>query len=503
MLQSCILLLFSASIAFGYVTFDGKEVPTLPDPATTVIVANVSQLYMAIRNQQAGQTILISPGIYDVTAFEPLRISVNNLSIRGSAEDPSDVVLTGKGFEYLGDEEMFQLYASATTFANLTLSECRGNCVKLQSMGNNNCLLHNVRFYNIGERMIKAPNPGNIYSRAWEIRYCHFENTKIPAVNRPDDIAGGNYIAGMDLMYCDSFQIHDNVFMNIKGATGDGRGAVFTWNNSTNMDTYRNTFIGNDKAICYWATVTEGTIKNNMIVAGANLGARIDNSIGIKLFNNTSFSADSGNGAFTFSGSSGCEIRNNIISGGISVTGGTYPDTANNIILTRNQKTVAARWFGDLSKGDLHMQSDTCGPVDKGMVLPSVTDDWDGRARDSLPDIGADEFSNNPPIDLAEFANLPKNDIFLCKATPNPFNPATVMRYSVPAAMAGLPVRVHVLSLDGKHIRTLRDGHAGAGSFSLVWDARNDAGTPVSTGVYVVTVTVGETSKTAKVTYTK
>jgi len=69
----------------------------------------------------------------------------------------------------------------------------------------------------------------------------------------------------------------------------------------------------------------------------------------------------------------------------------------------------------------------------------------------------------------------------LAQNHPNPFNPQTAIRYSLPAAA---PVRLEVFDARGRHVATLHEGRAGAGDHVARWDGRDRAGGRVSSGVY-------------------
>jgi hypothetical protein len=68
---------------------------------------------------------------------------------------------------------------------------------------------------------------------------------------------------------------------------------------------------------------------------------------------------------------------------------------------------------------------------------------------------------------------------------PNPFNPATTVRYTLPTASA---VTLTVFNMLGQKVATLADEVQGAGTFEAVWDGRNTAGSPVSSGVYLLRI---------------
>jgi len=68
---------------------------------------------------------------------------------------------------------------------------------------------------------------------------------------------------------------------------------------------------------------------------------------------------------------------------------------------------------------------------------------------------------------------------------PNPFNPSTVLAFSL-----GLDsrVRLTVHDLKGRAVRTLVDGDRPAGEHSVLWDGRDERGEGVGAGVYFVRV---------------
>jgi flagellar hook assembly protein FlgD len=69
----------------------------------------------------------------------------------------------------------------------------------------------------------------------------------------------------------------------------------------------------------------------------------------------------------------------------------------------------------------------------------------------------------------------------LAQNHPNPFNPATVIRYSLP--QAGF-ARLSIYDLLGRRVRTLLDGVQPAGAQQVTWDSRDDSGRLVASGIY-------------------
>jgi|GEM_PF-107993 len=65
---------------------------------------------------------------------------------------------------------------------------------------------------------------------------------------------------------------------------------------------------------------------------------------------------------------------------------------------------------------------------------------------------------------------------------PNPFNPLTTISYVLPQNAA---VRLDIYNQNGRLVRKLVEGSAGAGPHSIEWDATDDAGAQVATGMYI------------------
>ena len=83
---------------------------------------------------------------------------------------------------------------------------------------------------------------------------------------------------------------------------------------------------------------------------------------------------------------------------------------------------------------------------------------------------------------------------------PNPFNPITSIRYDLP--QDGL-VNITVYDIMGRIVKTLINGSQTAGYKSLIWDATNDYGKPVSAGIYLYQIQAGEYISTKKMVLLK
>jgi len=71
--------------------------------------------------------------------------------------------------------------------------------------------------------------------------------------------------------------------------------------------------------------------------------------------------------------------------------------------------------------------------------------------------------------------------IHLFQNYPNPFNPATTIAFELPR---NGEITLRVFDVLGRRARTLAKGRMTAGQHTVIWDGRNDAGRPVSSGIY-------------------
>ena len=78
---------------------------------------------------------------------------------------------------------------------------------------------------------------------------------------------------------------------------------------------------------------------------------------------------------------------------------------------------------------------------------------------------------------------------------PNPFNPFTTIRFSMPEAGHA---RLLIYDTGGRLVRTLINELRPRGNHSIVWDGRDDNGTPLPSGVYVYRFQSGKSILTRK-----
>jgi hypothetical protein len=96
-------------------------------------------------------------------------------------------------------------------------------------------------------------------------------------------------------------------------------------------------------------------------------------------------------------------------------------------------------------------------------------------------------------------ANIP--EVFaLHQNYPNPFNPTTTLRYDLPEQSN---VNIIIYDIMGRQVKTLVNTTQDAGFKTVIWDATNDYGKPVSAGVYLYQIQAGEFIQTKKMVLLK
>ena len=83
---------------------------------------------------------------------------------------------------------------------------------------------------------------------------------------------------------------------------------------------------------------------------------------------------------------------------------------------------------------------------------------------------------------------------------PNPFNPTTTLQYELPT---DAKVKIRIFDIMGKEVKTLVNNQQNAGFKSIQWNATNNAGQPVSAGLYLYTIEAGAFRQTKKMVLLK
>jgi parallel beta-helix repeat protein len=198
-------------------------------------------------------------------------------------------------------------------------------------------------------------------------------------------------------MYAKNWVISDNVFINIRGRTREGRGAVFMWFDSQDCVIERNIIIDCDAGICLGNPHRADGIKthchrcivrNNFVTRATEGGIVPVYTQDCKILNNTIHEPDSRLGRLIriVFDNGGLLVANNLLSGSK-----IHLESDSNIRFINNLEKDLTSVFVNPSQGNLHLTARAVDAINKAETLSDVTGDIDGEAREDKPDIGADE----------------------------------------------------------------------------------------------------------------
>ena len=131
--------------------------------------------------------------------------------------------------------------------------------------------------------------------------------------------------------------------------------------------------------------------------------------------------------------------------------------------------------------------------------------EWDVSVRDSMVEVtsenGALTLGVNASAAVLSINGELLPEVFsLHQNYPNPFNPVTKLRYDLPE---NGHVNITIYDMLGREVKTLINQTQDAGYRSVIWDATNDYGKPVSAGIYLYQIQAGEYMRTKKMVLLK
>ena len=185
-----------------------------------------------------------------------------------------------------------------------------------------------------------------------------------------------------------------------------------------------------------------------------------------------------------------------------------FPDTA--IIIMPGSHLII--WCdNDESQGTLHtnfklssdgetlalIKPDGTTIIDYISFESQTTDQSYGRIPDG--DDVWDSMSPTPGYSNSGLSTLVNNSIpatyRLYQNYPNPFNPLTTLRYDLPEDAI---INIIIYDIMGRVVRTLVNNQQNAGFKSIQWNATNNQGMSVSSGVYLYKIQAGNFTQTKK-----
>ena len=200
--------------------------------------------------------------------------------------------------------------------------------------------------------------------------------------------------------------------------------------------------------------------------------------------------------------------------GGIYCHAGSGPVLVNCILWNNLPHEIYFHQFGDsnsvtIAYSDIQGGEGVIVTNDNGMVyweegnidanpLFCNLDNGDFTLAENSPCAGAGENGvNMGAFGVGCEAMLsPQEDVISVKFSlhqnyPNPFNPVTTLRYDLPEDAL---VRITIYDMMGRTVKTLINSKLTTGFKSIQWNATNDAGSPVSAGLYLYTIEAGDPS---------
>jgi flagellar hook assembly protein FlgD len=93
------------------------------------------------------------------------------------------------------------------------------------------------------------------------------------------------------------------------------------------------------------------------------------------------------------------------------------------------------------------------------------------------------------------------------KVAPNPFSNSTTVSFSIQQSQKAMPadrhVSIQIFDLNGRLVKTLADAQMQAGTHQLIWNAKDEKGNGVVTGIYLLKIQAGSYAETKKLVVEK
>ncbi len=392
-----------------------------PSPGPNVIwVSTQTALQNAFSNLQSGQTIVIEPGVYNLssTLYIGNNSNITNVTIRGATDNFNNVVLLGNGMDNAnyGNVRMgISIWnAQNVTIADLSIGQVYYDPIEIQGPAGASAIsIYHVHLFDAGEQFIKVdpPSSGVGVSNS-SIEYSEIDYTIGPSTT--DHGSGIGYTNAIDIHDGENWLIAHNLIMNMHTPDSDTsylwNPAILIWNHSSNVTVEGNTIINCDRAIAFGLGPPSdggdandgGIIENNFIYQAPGLfsptrSADSDGQIiawdspdDTQILFNTILtdgnSIDSIQLRYT---TTGAVVDDNLADAPIrSLLGATYTSSGNYLSATPSM-------FVNPSAGDLHLVVNSATleyVIDQVTAIANDPTDWNGNPRPtgSLTDIGAD-----------------------------------------------------------------------------------------------------------------
>ena len=224
------------------------------------------------------------------------------------------------------------------------------------------------------------------------------------------------------------------------------------------------TYSGSDYKYAGWIYAHNIGSSNKSYFDNFGIGT-VDQSLPVDLQN---FNAVPGNGKVTLTWITESETEN--------LGFNLYKNTnANGQFTMTNDQLIP----GHGSTSERHEYLFTDRDVVNGVIYYYKLEDVDYTGKAKLHDKVVSATPTSKEFD----ANINKFRLYPCY--PNPFNPSTNIRISLPETA---PVKLQVYNLNGELVRTLLNTSLSAGEYSFTWSGRDHQNRLVGTGIYLLQI---------------
>ncbi|MGS2721774.1 right-handed parallel beta-helix repeat-containing protein [Paraglaciecola aestuariivivens] len=215
--------------------------------AKRIYVSTPNELYHAVQKanrEKLGTHILLNNGHYQLN--RRIQLSGSNIKLSSISNDPSTVVLSGKGMKKSNTAEvLIDVSGSFISLSGITLEQSANHLIQVRAEKNadyfslSHCVLRDA--YQQLLKVSSAPHSQD-YADGGNISNCLFEYTA--------GIGPQYYIGGIDAHRSRNWSIHNNRFKNIASPnTQQAQHAIHFWRQSENIAVTNNSIENCDRGI--------------------------------------------------------------------------------------------------------------------------------------------------------------------------------------------------------------------------------------------------------------
>jgi hypothetical protein len=130
-------------------------------------------------------------------------------------------------------------------------------------------------------------------------------------------------------------------------------------------------------------------------------------------------------------------------------------------------------------------------------IIDSIQIIWPSGKVFNTTHVQVDQILTIKESDVSKIEQIPMtpSTFSLCQNFPNPFNPETIISYSIPASMI---VKLIVYNINGEEIDVLVNEEQRAGVYEVSWIAKDAAGKMLPSGLYIYKIVTDSYQKTRK-----